>query len=275
MKKLIFALSALLLFLPALSIAEGEITVSGAALNAAQRAMMTSAEESVTISELLRWDNESYTTLIWHGMENGSPHFTIMDSETGFNYLLEDYAYRLDEVTGLPYTCVFTGTALADAKENLSDLLSIFDDETSYTFVPQADGTAVFSETYALDDDVFTDTYTLYADTLELVEFHAQVAAKDGAVTEDLLLSVSRGELNLFASLLSEIRTDEFFPITLISNSGIQTTVVVPRSLPVRFTDGIEDVLMFLDSGYEQPVDRFLPYECETDAVTLYEGTEE
>ena len=83
MKKLIFALSALLLFLPALSIAEGEITVSGAALNAAQRAMMTSAEESVTISELLRWDNESYTTLIWHGMENGSPHFAIMDSETG------------------------------------------------------------------------------------------------------------------------------------------------------------------------------------------------
>ena len=179
MKKLIFALSALLLFLPALSIAEGEITVSGAALNAAQRAMMTSAEESVTISELLRWDNESYTTLIWHGMENGSPHFAIMDSETGFNYLLEDYAYRLYEVTGLPYYCVFTGTALADAKENLSDLLSIFDDETSYTFVPQADGTAVFSETYALDDDVFTDTYTLYADTLELVEFHAQVAAKN------------------------------------------------------------------------------------------------
>ena len=274
MKKILFAVLALLLALPMAAVADDALTLSGAALNQAQ---IIRAEDSVSITEIITDADETYVTVLAHRVNDRQEEvFTLLDEDGTITQLLPDYGLRLASDSVNPETLVFMPGVLAETRENLRQQLALFDDEESYPFAAQPDGTLTAVMSYTIDGETLTETYTVAADTLALTEYAAAAADADGHVIETDQVQVLRGESDSFDLLFADADDGETFPLTLVSNTGAQITVLIPLNLAAVFSDGLDDILMFEDAAMTVPVSRFEPWTHEAaEGFTLYEGTEE
>ena len=67
----------------------------------------------------------------------------------------------------------------------------------------------------------------------------------------------------------------ETFTLTLVSADGSETTQKLPKQGKIAFTDGVEQVLVFRDAAYTQPVSSLDPAEEDvSNGLTLYVSEE-
>ena len=162
---------------------------------------------------------------------------------------------------------------LAETRESLRGQLALFDDEETYLFVRQPDGTLTAVTSYALDGETLAETYRISAETHTLVYYAAEAADEDGAL-ETYTVSVLRDGIDSFDELFPNAGEGETFSLRLVSIDGTETTLSIPLNLAVVFSDGVEDNVMFEDAALTVPVSRFEPWTHDS-GFTLYEGTEE
>ena len=275
MKKILFAVLALLLALPMAAVADDALTLSGAALNQAQLGLF--ADESATITETDLFDGETFISMLWHGADGAHGDcFTLLDEDGTITRLRSDYGIRLSSGDVNPETLVFMPGVLAETRENLRQQLALFDDEESYLFAAQPDGTLTAVMRCTLDGETITETYVIASDTHELTAYSAQLADSAGSVLEAVDIQVVRGQEDPSGSFFADWPDDETFPLTLVAQSGETSRIDVPTRRTVRFTDGIDDVLMFADAALTLPVDCVTPADMEaSNGLTLYEGLSE
>lgn len=274
MKKILFAVLALLLALPMAAVADDALTLSGAALNQAQ---IIRAEDSVSITEIITDADGTYVTVLTHRVNDRQEEvFTLLDEDGTITQLLPDYGLRLASDSVNPETLVFMPGVLAETRENLRQQLALFDDEESYLFAAQPDGTLTAVMRCTLDGETITETYVIAPDTHELTAYSEQLADSAGSVLEAVDIQVVRGQEDPSGSFFADWPDDETFPLTLVAQSGETARIDVPTRRAVRFTDGIYDVLMFADAALTRPVDCVTPADMEaSNGLTLYEGLSE
>ena len=271
MKKRFLLLLCALLALPVFASAEDVLTLSGAALNAAQT---IAADDSLIITETITDEEGTSVTVLSHRLNDLRQEvFTLMDEDGTLTQLRPDYGFRLAPDSANPETLVIMPDVLAETRESLRGQLALFDDEETYLFVRQPDGTLTAVTSYALDGETLAETYRISAETHTLVYYAAEAADEDGAL-ETYTVSVLRDGIDSFDELFPNAGEGETFSLRLVSIDGTETTLSIPLNLAVVFSDGVEDNVMFEDAALTVPVCRFEPWTHDS-GFTLYEGTEE
>lgn len=269
MKKRFLLLLCVLLALPVFASAEDALTLGGAALNAAQT---ITADAGLLITETVSDGEETSVTMLAHGMnDNRQEVFTLLDEDGTITRLLPDYGLRLASDSANPETLVLMPDVLAEMRDALRGQLALFDDEETYLFVAQSDGTLAAVTSYTLDGETITETYRISADTHALTDYTAEVTDAGGVLETDTI-TVLRGGADSFDALFPSADDGETFALRLVSRSGAETTVLIPLNLAAVFSDGAEDTVMFEDAALTVPVSRFEPW-AHGDGCTLYEGT--
>ena len=267
MKKRFLLLLCALLALPVFASAEDVLTLSGAALNAAQT---IAADDSLIITETITDGEGTSVTVLSHRLNDLRQEvFTLLDEDGTLTQLRPDYGFRLAPNSANPETLVMMPDVLAETRESLRGQLALF--EETYLFVRQPDGTLTAVTSYALDGETLAETYRISAETHTLVYYAAEAADEDGAL-ETYTVSVLRDGIDSFDELFPN--AGETFSLRLVSIDGTETTLSIPLNLAVVFSDGVEDNVMFEDAALTVPVSRFEPWTHDS-GFTLYEGTEE
>ena len=271
MKKRFLLLLCALLALPVFASAEDVLTLSGAALNAAQT---IAADDSLIITETITDGEGTSVTVLSHRLNDLRQEvFTLLDEDGTLTQLRPDYGFRLAPDSANPETFVMMPDVLAETRESLRGQLALFDDEETYLFVRQPDGTLTAVTSYALDGETLAETYRISAETHTLIYYAAEAADADG-VLETYTVSVLRDGIDSFDELFPNAGEGETFSLRLVSIDGTETTLSIPLNLAVVFSDGVEDNVMFEDAALTVPVSRFEPWTHDS-GFTLYEGTEE
>ena len=260
MKKRFLLLLCALLALPVFASAEDVLTLSGAALNAAQT---IAADDSLIITETITDGEGTSVTVLSHRLNDLRQEvFTLLDENGTLTQLRPEYGFRLAPDSVNPET-----------RESLRGQLALFDDEETYLFVRQPDGTLTAVTSYALDGETLAETYRISAETHTLVYYAAEVTDA-GGVLETYTVSVLRDGIDSFDELFPNAGEGVTFSLRLVSIDGTETTLSIPLNLAVVFSDGVEDNVMFEDAALTVPVSRFEPWTHDS-GFTLYEGTEE
>lgn len=135
MKKRFLLLLCALLALPVFASAEDVLTLSGAALNAAQT---IAADDSLIITETITDEEGTSVTVLSHRLNDLRQEvFTLLDEDGTLTQLRPDYGFRLAPDSVDPETLVMMPDALAETRESLRGQLALFDDEETYLFVRQ------------------------------------------------------------------------------------------------------------------------------------------
>lgn len=271
MKKRFLLLLCALLALPVFASAEDVLMLSGAALNAAQT---IAADDSLIITETITDGEGTSVTVLSHRLNDLRQEvFTLLDEDGTLTQLRPDYGFRLAPDSANPETLVMMPDVLAETRESLRGQLALFDDEETYLFVAQSDGTLAAVTRYTLDGETIIETYRISADTHALTDYTAEVTDAGGVLETDTI-TVLRGGDNSFDAFFPSADDGETFALRLVSQSGAETTVLIPLNFAVVFSDGVEDNVMFEDAALTVPVSRFEPWTHDS-GFTLYEGTEE
>ena len=143
MKKRFLLLLCALLALPVFASAEDVLMLSGAALNAAQT---IAADDSLIITETITDGEGTSVTVLSHRLNDLRQEvFTLLDEDGTLTQLRPDYGFRLAPDSANPETLVIMPDVLAETRESLRGQLALFDDEETYLFVRQPDGTLTLS----------------------------------------------------------------------------------------------------------------------------------
>lgn len=135
MKKRFLLLLCALLALPVFASAEDVLTLSGAALNAAQT---IAADDSLIITETITDEEGTSVTVLSHRLNDLRQEvFTLLDEDSTLTQLRPDYGFRLAPDSANPETLVIKPDVLAETRESLRGQLALFDDEETYLFVRQ------------------------------------------------------------------------------------------------------------------------------------------
>lgn len=135
MKKRFLLLLCALLALPVFASAEDVLTLSGAALNAAQT---IAADDSLIITETITDEEGTSVTVLSHRLNDLRQEvFTLLDEDGTLTQLRPDYGFRLAPDSANPETLVMMPDVLAETRESLRGQLALFDDEETYLFVRQ------------------------------------------------------------------------------------------------------------------------------------------
>ena len=133
MKKRFLLLLCALLALPVFASAEDVLTLSGAALNAAQT---IAADDSLIITETITDEEGTSVTVLSHRLNDLRQEvFTLLDEDGTLTQLRPDYGFRLAPDSANPETLVMMPDVLAETRESLRGQLALFDDEETYLFV--------------------------------------------------------------------------------------------------------------------------------------------
>ena len=172
MKKRFLLLLCALLALPVFASAEDVLMLSGAALNAAQT---IAADDSLIITETITDEEGTSVTVLSHRLNDLRQEvFTLLDEDGTLTQLRPDYGFRLAPDSANPETLVIMPDVLAETRESLRGQLALFDDEETYLFVRQPDGTLTAVTSYALDGETLAETYRISAETHTLVYYAAE-----------------------------------------------------------------------------------------------------
>ncbi len=137
MKKRFLLLLCALFALPVFASAEDVLTLSGAALNAAQT---IAADDSLIITETITDEEGTSVTVLSHRLNDLRQEvFTLLDEDGTLTQLRPDYGFRLASDSANPETLVIMPDVLAETRESLRGQLALFDDEETYLFVRQPD----------------------------------------------------------------------------------------------------------------------------------------
>ena len=127
MKKRFLLLLCALLALPVFASAEDVLTLSGAALNAAQT---IAADDSLIITETITDGEGTSVTVLSHRLNDLRQEvFTLLDEDGTLTQLRPDYGFRLAPDSANPETLVMMPDVLSETRESLRGQLALFDDE--------------------------------------------------------------------------------------------------------------------------------------------------
>ena len=127
MKKRFLLLLCALLALPVFASAEDVLTLSGAALNAAQT---IAADDSLIITETITDEEGTSITVLSHRLNDLRQEvFTLLDEDGTLTQLRPDYGFRLAPDSANPETLVMMPDVLTETRESLRGQLALFDDE--------------------------------------------------------------------------------------------------------------------------------------------------
>ena len=115
MKKRFLLLLCALLALPVFASAEDVLTLSGAALNAAQT---IAADDSLIITETITDEEGTSVTVLSHRLNDLRQEvFTLLDEDGTLTQLRPDYGFRLAPDSANPETLVMMPDVLAETRQ--------------------------------------------------------------------------------------------------------------------------------------------------------------
>lgn len=139
MKKRFLLLLCALLALPVFASAEDVLTLSGAALNAAQT---IAADDSLIITETITDEEGTSVTVLSHRLNDLRQEvFTLLDEDGTLTQLRPDYGFRLAPDSANPETLVMMPVFWLKRANRFAGQLALFDDEKPISSSDSPDGT--------------------------------------------------------------------------------------------------------------------------------------
>ena len=266
-------LALLLAALPLLACAE-EFTLSADALNAAQSiSALRERYTSLLVLETDESDGAIETRWLWDGTDaEGRAVQAVSQSDGHVVMLVNGVFYDYDAATGDIVCCAWLPGAYEAFQADWEAQLQLFDEDM--TFTAAEDGTAAYQMATTTKDDSLNETWVINASDYALQSYACVVQGADDTYGR-YDLSVIYGAPSLVADdVLAELG-GETFTLTLVSADGSETTQKLPKQGTIAFTDGAEQVLVFRDAAYTQPVSSLDPAEEDvSNGLTLYVSEE-